>query len=231
MSDETKPSFYDPGTRDVQEAGRIADPLAAQELGNVEKTQGVDAALLREGELKRQHEDGKTDQEKEYIKLMDSLQQKYPGVFMDILDKKGRRILLFEPGKENLRNFRIDAQYLAYTEEGAMIFGSATGSLEIAFSKKGNVDFTPMLDLLANGGISEDKWNRQIETTVEIPLGTEGEKEVVTIIFQAMKLDLSKEDLLDRLRPLHISASNRVYGEKQQSVAEKIDAEKIVASL
>lgn len=75
----------------------IADPAIAQQLADVEATQGREAALALEQELLRQHETGLTDRERENIAIMEGLEKKFPGAFLPVIDAKGRRGIVSRP--------------------------------------------------------------------------------------------------------------------------------------
>lgn len=89
-------SFYaEEKTPSGSTVNRIADPDTAQDLAGVEAKQGRNAALLREAELKRTHEEGGlTEIQRQNRELMDGLQQKYPDGFIEKTDRKGRRVLV-----------------------------------------------------------------------------------------------------------------------------------------
>ncbi|MFH2118281.1 MAG: hypothetical protein ABII10_00890 [Candidatus Paceibacterota bacterium] len=125
-------TFYDQGEHDEGEKGRIADPEVAHELADVQATQGVNARITREEELKRQHEDGKTDEEKNNNKLMDLLKEKYPDAFLDIIDSKGRRLLLSLRQKRSTASETESFSDIAYAEAGAY----AVNSNEVANPNK-----------------------------------------------------------------------------------------------
>ena len=62
----TETGFYENETQ-------IKDPSVAHELAIIEATMGRDKALAREQELKRLHETGLTDQERQIIVINESL--------------------------------------------------------------------------------------------------------------------------------------------------------------
>lgn len=79
----TETGFYENGAQ-------IKDPNTARELAVIEATMGVDKRLSREQELKRLHETGLTDEERQMIVFNEGLVAKYPHVFSTNIGTDGK---------------------------------------------------------------------------------------------------------------------------------------------
>jgi hypothetical protein len=81
-----------PGSIYVQEgpnAGRIAEPLKAQEIANLEKP-----AIDLEVKMERQAQNELSPEQKKNVEIMEGLKTKYPEAFEKIIDEKGREKLI-----------------------------------------------------------------------------------------------------------------------------------------
>lgn len=87
----TEGKFYEKATNEAgKEIARIADPDAAHELAIIEATMGREKALAREQELKRQHETGLTDKERNIVAFNEGLVAKYPHTFSIEIGSNGK---------------------------------------------------------------------------------------------------------------------------------------------
>ncbi|KKU02864.1 MAG: hypothetical protein UX99_C0020G0003 [Candidatus Amesbacteria bacterium GW2011_GWB1_47_26] len=93
--------------------GRVTnDQGRAQELAGLEATKGRNAALAREGELKRQMETGSTDDERNNLAIMAGVKEKYPDACDAVVDSKGREFL----------RLRQDSEYSNYFTQYGVVF-------------------------------------------------------------------------------------------------------------
>jgi len=227
MSVEPKPAFYESTPTPVMGkdskpviANLIKDPNVAHEIAKVEATQGVDAALKREGELRRQHVDGLTDWQRRNIEIMDGLSGDYPDAFAETTDSLGRRILLLETSGIN-----FDYSDTIITQNGI-----AHINLDEAKSYGfENTDLTPVVSVLADRSLPHEARFNYIYTQVTEPKN--GERRKALIYYR--EVDLGDDEALNSFRTAltevqKINAERKVVRAK---IDEKQTADSILSRL
>lgn len=133
------------------DAGRVKNVDAAQELAKLEATKGRNAALAREGELKRQMESGLTDDEgskaavvewyrsrqkshtRERLGVPEPIPEEvYKGSIYDVLSKEFGQVADFLEGKAP-ENWHIALYHLRSDSEGDLGYSKKLGSDHAAF--------------------------------------------------------------------------------------------------
>ena len=120
----------------------IADPEAAQELAQIEGTQGRNAALARERQLAAQHElqqqTGLTPEQQKNVEIMEGVAEKYPNAVDPVKTPKGE-ICYGSWGKEG-------GFYLVFSKQGAGKVNVAAGRANV--EGLGDINLDPVLTYL-----------------------------------------------------------------------------------
>lgn len=213
MPEAPKPTFYDPTPAPVMGAdgkpvihNRIANQLAAREIADVEKTQGVDVALRREQELLRQHETGLTDLQRRNLEIMDGLALKYPDALIEKTDSLGRRVLLLETYGTNSN----------FSDTIFCLNGVATihPSNQVIHSNLTDIDLTPVVSGLEEGPFPHRA--ERIKTDHVDPIS--GSKSQTSIDY--IEVNLGDENRLKDLKAA-LNNINKIKAERNKALAEK----------
>ena len=119
----TETGFYENETQ-------IKDPSVAHELAIIEATMGRDKALAREQELKRLHETGLTDQERQIIVINESLIAKYPHAFSVDIGVDGKVYYDTKPPLEG-REWLDRYSKIVLTPDGFLVVSSNGGNTRL----------------------------------------------------------------------------------------------------
>jgi len=187
--DQVKEDFYKKTTIPPTEKNFIKNKDVAHELANIENTLGRDKAFAREQELKRLHETGLTDQERNMIAFNEGLVNKYPHAFSVDIGKDGQVYYELKPVLDKSWQFGHMLSRTVLSQDGILLVCPPNQKTASRFSFDDNMKNISTAELF--------KRVQDVTKIVNRPLGEE--RRVVYI----KTSDHSKSDfILQMLNPL-----------------------------
>lgn len=118
--------------------GMIVDVAAAQDIANVMNEQSIPAGLAREKQLEAEAKTGLTEQQREYVEIMDNkLRYNREGkpinthAFREVLDSKGRKYMVLHMTPRSASTFDEAHNYV----RGAFVVMTKDGPVSITISQ------------------------------------------------------------------------------------------------